>query len=242
MGEDRTIFWTVLAIIIISVALFLGALSCALSSQLNWSAKEYNPQLQSKPRITTTNLIPRTTQNIGSGRCPITVTEGEIVKIRWDTFDPDAHIGPQGFLSTTFEGPIGESGIWQTKKGDVGIHTSKATVFDGEFTDETSLCVEVLETNLPAKLIGSREITVNEGQTVALDSQCWDPDGDKTFITYDGWMNTRTRATKVGEAGNYIVEVTCADTAGAGQSGFVRINVLRGNRPPTVFWTEVNIK
>ena len=171
-----------------------------------------------------------------SGTCPIEVTEGELVKINWVSQDPDDDIGPQGFLSYTYEGVLGEDGTWQTKIGDAGIHQAKAKVFDGEFTDETSLCIKVLSGNKDPQLDVRDSFTVHEGDTLNLNAKCWDPDGDEVKLTISGWMTAQTREIKFNEDGDYTVLVECEDTNGAKVDKNVAIKVENLNRPPTIEW------
>jgi len=171
--------------------------------------------------------------------CPVTVKEGDLVKITWKGSDPDKNIGPQGKLTYEYTGPIGPDGTWQTKKGDAGIHYATARVFDGEFWDETQLCIDVIAVNEPPKLtVVSNDITVYEGDTVTIDSTCVDPEGDKVTTTYSGWMNSNTRSTGYDDAGKYDVTVTCTDTASNKAIVDVIVTVLNRNRPPVITWQK----
>ena len=176
-----------------------------------------------------------------AGKCPITVYEGDLVKVNWISNDPDADIGPQGYLSYEYSGVLGEDGTWQTKKGDAGIHSATARVYDGEFWDETELCIEVLKSNTPARVVVEKEITVYEGETVNLDARCEDADGDKTDMTISGWMTTQTKKTGYNDAGDYDVSVRCVDPDGEGETVKVVVHVLEKNRPAEVDAREKEI-
>ena len=172
------------------------------------------------------------------GKCPLVVMEGEKVEVEWEGTDPDSDIGPQGKLTYEFSGVLGEDGTWQTKKGDAGIHQAQAKVFDGEFWDETELCIEVLKSNTPSTVTGDKEVTVYEGETVKLTAKCSDADGDATTITYSGWMSSASKVTGYTDAGDYSVSVNCVDPDGEGNTMDVAVHVLNKNRPPKIIWKE----
>jgi len=173
-----------------------------------------------------------------TGKCPISVVEGEKVEVEWFTADPDTDVGPQKKLTTTFDGKLDASGFWQTQKGDAGIHNVKATVNDGEFEDTTSFCIEVIKSNTPPKVI-AQDVTATEGDTVKLDAKCTDVDGDKTTISYSGWMTSDTKVTDYDSAGKYKVEIVCKDPDGSTDSKEVIVTVNNKNRNPVLITAAV---
>ncbi len=177
--------------------------------------------------------------NTPKSNCPIVVKEGETVKINWKGSDPDKDVGPQGKLTYEFSGKVGQDGVWQTKKGDAGIYTIKGKVFDGEFWDETSFCVEVLPVILPPQLLAPDNVTVYETETVKLNVRCVDPEPmNQATVTYSGWMDSNTKVTTYGDAGTYQVTVKCKNNKNLQVSSDVQVVVLHKNRPPTIAWTQ----
>jgi len=173
-------------------------------------------------------------------KCAITVTEGEKVSLKWQGSDPDKEVGPQGKLTYKYEGVVGESGQWQTKRGDAGIYQVKAKIFDGEYTDEISLCIEVLKKNTAPKVNVSATVKVYEGETIKLSAVCTDAEGDKTTIAYTGWMTADTRTTSYEDAREYSTVINCKDQFNDESSAAVKITVLNKNRPPKITWVASN--
>ena len=172
-----------------------------------------------------------------SGACPISVNEGEEVRIEWVSSDPDPEVGPQGELTYEYEGPVGEDGVWLTQKGDAGIHYQTAKVFDGEFWDETELCIEVIKVNNAASLdVSSVNITIHEGETVEIGANCTDEDGDETSITYSGWMTSDSKEASYDDEGEYAINIDCNDDSAEGESTTVYVTVLNRNRAPVINW------
>ncbi|PIN69367.1 hypothetical protein COV94_02965, partial [Candidatus Woesearchaeota archaeon CG11_big_fil_rev_8_21_14_0_20_57_5] len=174
--------------------------------------------------------------------CPIVVREGETVNIRWISSDPDSDIGPQGRLTYAYEGTVGADGTWVTQKGDAGIHYAKARVYDGEYWDETDLCIEVLRVNEPARLnLATNDVYVREGDVANIDATCSDPDGDSTTLSFSGWMNSPAKQTTYFDAGVHDVLVSCLDPSNQGITQTVRIHVEDVNQKPELAITDRNI-
>jgi len=93
--------------------------------------------------------------------------------------------------------------------------------------------------NAPAELfIADRTIEVVETETVVIDAECNDPEGEKATLTFSGWMSSASKATDFDDEGKYKVVVDCVDEEGNGESVTVRIEVLNKNRPPVfVNWS-----
>ena len=185
----------------------------------------------------TAPLATSVTPTVSKGeKCQIIVTEGEKVSLKWQATDPDTNIGPQGKLTYKYEGPVGETGEWTTKRGDAGIYQLKAKVYDGEFWNETALCVEVLKKNTAPAVVGPTILKVYEGETVKLSADCKDAEDDKTTISYTGWMTADTKTTGYEDAGEYSTVVKCKDQFDDESSITVKITVLNKNRPPQITW------
>ncbi len=173
----------------------------------------------------TPELKARSLQTEGSA-CLFTATEGDIVNIRSIVQDPDESdprnpVGPLGRLDVRFSYPFADSnGVWQTLKGDAGMHNFTVRVTDGEYTEEKPYCIEVLQGNRPPALGNLNNLEVVAGETVKLEPTCTDPDNDEVKITYQGdisnrnWITESAKKTEPKDVGRHIITVSCTDARG----------------------------
>lgn len=171
--------------------------------------------------------------------------EGDKIKLDYKGIDPDKNIGPAGKLIYTFGKPFDESNEWQTKKGDAGKYNIEVSVSDGEYSDKTSLCIEVLPSNHPPVISGVKDITVNEGDEISLDFiTCTDEDEDDSVtLKYEGFMKSPKKLTDYNDAGSYNQEVTCTDKFEATDYETFIITVRDKNQGPilSVASTDVTV-
>lgn len=160
-------------------------------------------------------------------------TEGDLIVLQYAGDDPDHDIGPAGELIYDFDEPFDENNKWQTKRGDAGTYNVKVQVTDGEYTDETSVCFEILPGN-HAPVLTVNDVTAKEGETVRLTPKCADEDGDEVTITFQGWMTTATKQLGYDDAGDYSVKVTCSDPEGESDTETVTVTVQDVDRAPTL--------
>lgn len=174
----------------------------------------------------TPQLNVRSLRSPEGSTCPFIASEGDIVNIRSIVQDPDEQdpthpVGPLGRLELRFSSPFSDNnGVWQTVKGDAGIHNFTVDVTDGEYTSDKGYCIEITEGNRPPVLsnLQNREVTV--GDTVTLNPTCTDPDNDAVSITYQGdisnrhWMTANTKETSARDVGRHIITVSCTDARG----------------------------
>lgn len=160
----------------------------------------------------------------------IIALEGELIELEINAFDPD---GDDVILS--FSEPFDNQGRWQTARGDAGTYNVIISASDGQERTSISLPVVVERVNTPPVLIVPEVIEVDEGETVFIEVDAFDPDGDEVTITFSGWMTSDTYTTNFDDAGTYTVTVTASD-------GFeevskeVTIIVNEVNRPPVFIW------
>jgi hypothetical protein len=173
--------------------------------------------------------------------CEFTYTEGELVDIDAEAFDPDPNIGPAGKLLWTWYAPLDQYGKWQTKKGDAGRHDTKVKVSDGELYDVRPFCIEILKSNKNPVLAALDDVTVKKGDTVVLSPACSDPDGDKTTITYSGWMTASTKKTVAADVGTHTVTVRCSDGYGGVDTEDVKVTVTDVNHAPLITGNAVTV-
>jgi hypothetical protein len=158
------------------------------------------------------------------------VTEGDLVNFpNLKATDPDGDP-----ITYTFTPPLDTTGKWQTKVGDAGEYRVTISASDGKNSISQIVIIQVKPKNLPPVLqLASKEIRVKEGDTVTINVQASDPDGDKVAISFDGWMNGPTKTTGYTDAGTHEVTITASDGK-ATVRDTVRVIVENVNRPPTI--------
>jgi hypothetical protein len=175
-----------------------------------------------KVTVTDVNHAPLITGN------SVTVDEGELVTLPVTVTDSD---GDQ--VTVTISDPVGNDKKWQTAKGDAGSYPVTVTADDGKTTSEKEIMVTVVSTNrLPTLKVS--DVTVHEGETVSLNPVVTDADGDKTTVTYSGWMTSNTKKTGYEDAGVYDVTVSVTDGKSDPVSKKIKVTVLNTNRPPKI--------
>ncbi|MBU0461300.1 MAG: hypothetical protein KJ574_01805 [Nanoarchaeota archaeon] len=178
--------------------------------------------------------------------CPFYTTEGQLLKITTEGYDPDTDIGPAGRLIWTYPLPFNEAGEWQTYVGDAGVYHLTFGLSDGEFTDSFSACLEVfslskvvvkpkkIEYNNPPLLIGLKNVKMYVGDTLHLRIRCLDIDGDDLDLTYYGWPSERDHTATIEEVGTHISEVVCRDSRGGETRQQMTIQVVPRSAKPVI--------
>ena len=155
-------------------------------------------------------------------------TEGELVRIPVQAYDPDGQD-----VSLSFEEPFNEEGLWLTEIGDEGQYLVKVSVTDGLLTTSEYVLVIIERANRPPVVDCPERVVVKETETVRLDCNIFDEDGDPVIVSYEGWMRYSTRETDYGDAGNYTVLVRAKD-AEHEVTRQVNVVVEKKNRPPVI--------
>lgn len=184
------------------------------------------PEEETTPEVEEVEEI-QTTQNT-----IITVKEGELVKLNVEAVDADGDK-----LTYKFDAPLNNNGEWQTKEGDEGNYEVEITVSDGEETATTTILV-VVEALNKAPTLKVEDVTVNEGETVTLNIETNDAEGDEVIVTVfstkftqDG--NTFTWTTNYHDAGSYDIKVEASDGK-SGVSETITVTVKDKNRAPII--------
>jgi hypothetical protein len=156
----------------------------------------------------------------------VKVTEGNPVEVTATATDAD-----NDAVKITFSTPLGSDGKWQTKIGDAGSYNVVVTADDG--TDRVSKTVSVVvdPINHAPVLDKIADITAYETDTVKIVPEASDADNDPLTFVYSGWMNSDTKATTYGDAGDYTVKVSVSDGK-TSTSQDVKVSVLHKNRSP----------
>ncbi len=157
----------------------------------------------------------------------VNIKEGDKVTVRPTATDPD---GDE--ITFKFSPPVGPDGTWQTTSQDVGKYAINITAVSGTLSASTSFTVTVESLNKAPVIQITTPVTVDEGETVALNPVITDPEGDELTITYTGWMNSNTYTTTYEDAGSHLVTITASDGINTAKKD-VTVIVNDVNRPPT---------
>lgn len=158
----------------------------------------------------------------------ITVNEGEVVAFVPVIKDPN-----NDSVTVTVSDPLKE-GKFKTDHTSAGEYSIKVTASDGELTSEKSFKLIVKDVNVPPEIKGLQDITVNEGELVALKPTVTDIDNDNLKVTIsnpvgdDGsWQTSFT------DHGDYLISVS-ADDGKAKVTKQVKVTVKDVNMPPEI--------
>ena len=163
----------------------------------------------------------------------VTGQEGDVF-----TIDVSGVTNPDGDpLTFTFATPFNDRGVWRSELGDAGTYNVDVVASDGIDSVKKTVTVEVQLKNTPPVLRHIPDVTVREGETIRLPIHATDREGDELTITVSGWMNSDTKTTTFGDAGEYTVTVTVSDGVHE-VSQNVHVTVLRVNRPPVFIDVE----
>ena len=152
--------------------------------------------------------------------------EGDLLELSPEAVDPDGDL-----VTYTFTEPFSENGKWQTKEGDAGQYLVTVTASDGK--DETSqdILVIIHKANKAPVLECPEEIIVKEGETISLDCNIYDPEGEAVVVEYAGFMKSSKYETNFDDAGEYTVQIKARDKEKEAETT-VSIKVLDVNQAP----------
>ena len=127
---------------------------------------------------------------------------------------------------------------YQTTYEDAGSHTIKVSVSDGTFETENIWSVTVNNVNRKPLLSEVDDIGVREGDTVVIELEASDPDGDKLSYEIDNEKfvqdgNKFTWKTTYDDQGEYIVTVSVSDGVDTA-SQKITVTVENVNRAPVI--------
>jgi len=222
----------------LAFALIIGAIIISgCTNTGNWTdnhtinMSDYNPVNATNTTTNTfTNTTKNQTQTINESLASykIEAVEGDLVKIPIKAVDPDGD-----YLTYTFEKPFNSKGIWQTAIGNEGKYLTKVTVSDGKLSTSEYVLVTIARANRPPTIECPDTIKVQETETVNLDCNIFDVDGDVVIVGYDGWMRAASYTTKYGDAGTHTVIVRARDKT---HKVYKEINVIvtKKNRAPVI--------
>ena len=197
--------------------------------------------------ILTVLLILVSASLVSAQVCPFATTEGNLLSLHAEGYDPDPEIGPAGRLIWTYSAPFNMDGLWQTRIGDAGVYHLTIGLSDGEYSDSYKACLEVFpymspdsskrtvpEYNNPPMIFGLRDTKMYVGETLELHITCVDIDDNDVDITYYGWPGELVHTATLAEAGTHTAEVVCRDARGAEARQSVTYQVIPRSSSPAV--------
>ena len=156
----------------------------------------------------------------------VIVTEGETVSVSAKATDEDGDK-----VRISFSKPLDETGTWETKEGDAGTYEIDVIARDDEDEDKETFKVIVNALNNPPAIKVASQIEVKEGETININPEVSDKDGDSLKITYSGFMTSSSYTTDYDEAGTYTTTITVSDGKTT-VSKNITIVIDENNRPP----------
>jgi len=159
----------------------------------------------------------------------IEVVEGELIDLQPRAIDPD-----NDNIGYSFIGPFNEAGLWQTSDGDAGKYLITITATDGDLIIKEYVLIIITERNKAPIIECAEIINVIETETVELNCNFYDLEGNEFSVTYSGWMTSDTYTTTYDDAGEYTVIVTAEDDVNNTVTKKIKINVKNKNREPVL--------
>ena len=136
----------------------------------------------------------------------IKVKESELVNLNVKIADPDSDKITYGFSL-----PLNEQGKWKTNYGDAGEYVITITATDGKLTSKKDVLLVVERVNVPPVIKTIKDKIVKEGETVKLEPQVIDPNGDSVTLKLSEPLSKGLWATDHTSAGEYEVVITATD-------------------------------
>jgi hypothetical protein len=158
----------------------------------------------------------------------IEATEGDLIQLKPEAYDPDGDK-----ITFYFSKPLDANGKWQTQIGDAGKYPVTVIASDGKSNTSEEIIILITKANKVPVIECPKEVVVKEGETIKLDCNIYDPEGESVVVEYSGFMKGPVYETKSGEAGNYTVQIIARDKEKE-STGSVKIVILHVNRPPVI--------
>ena len=136
----------------------------------------------------------------------ISVKESELVNLNVKIDDPDSDKITYGFSL-----PLNQQGEWKTNYGDAGEYVVTITATDGKLTSKKDVLLVVERVNVPPVIKTIKDRVVKEGETVKLEPQVIDPNGDSVTVKLSEPVTKGLWATDHTSAGEYQVVITASD-------------------------------
>src|SRR3989344_856845 len=136
----------------------------------------------------------------------ITVKENDLISLKIEVEDPD-----QDKVSYEFGKPLDNEGKWKTNYGDAGEYVTSVTATDGKLTTAKKIKIVVERLNVPPLIGLLKDIWVKEGETVNLQPNISDPNGDEITVAISDPLTGGIFATDHSSSGEYKIKVKASD-------------------------------
>lgn len=144
-------------------------------------------------------------ENVGDS---INVEEFDTIKLEPKVTDVNSDD-----VTVTISDPVGDDGIWETDHTSAGSYTVTITATDGEKTTIKEIALAVADKNVPPEIKVPSEINIKEGQTLQLEPEVSDLDGDKVTVEISEPVgNDGIWETAYTDHGEYVVTVSATDS------------------------------
>ncbi len=173
------------------------------------------------------------------------VNEGETLTIVLNATDPDEEDALRFSSNVSFGAFISDENTtfwrWTPDYDDAGVYYVEFTVSDGELYDNKTAKIVVNNVNRPPILERIGDITVMENETVLIDVNATDPDGDSLIYScnrtdlfeFNSTTGEGVWKTDYNDAGIYYIDLGVSDGALC-DNETVKITVINVNRAPVL--------
>jgi hypothetical protein len=160
----------------------------------------------------------------------ITVKESDLVRLKPKATDAD-----EDTLTYKFSEPLNADGEWQTDYGDAGNYLITVTASDGDLATTKKVLLAVERVNVAPIIENlSDSIVLDEGDTLTIDPEVSDPNGDLVELTISEPVgNDGVWEIDYQENGEYEVTITASDGE-LETIDTIKLTVNKKNVPPTI--------
>lgn len=150
--------------------------------------------------------VPLTGKSDTSKLQKIAVKESELVNLNVKIDDPDSDK-----INYSFSLPLNEQGEWKTNYGDAGEYVITITATDGKLTSTKDVLLVVGRVNVAPTIKAIKDKIVKEGETIKLEPQVIDPNGDSVTVKLSEPLTKGLWVTDHTSAGEYEITITATD-------------------------------
>lgn len=116
-----------------------------------------------------------------------------------------------------------------SRKVDVNISAKTKSLEDSK-----TISIKIKDGNRPFVLEKVKDIEANEGEEIIVEPKYNDPDNDRVFFRYEGFLSNGRKKMGFEDAGEYMVKMTASD-GHFEETRFFRVKINDVNREPEFF-------